>query len=166
MRTSKSPKAVLQVAHLIGWAALPVIRIASVRRSSRGRNCCLLGAQGVFAARLSQAARRLLLGLSRSWLPMIGLKSVPHYTTFQKGGCRLLHLRSQAAIARRDVECSAQESAAFRVYLAAGDGTGWESHHVSQLLRQATRHCSKFWQKDDLQDVSQSGRAVRHRQVI
>jgi hypothetical protein len=63
----------------------------------------------------------------------IDLKSVPHYTTFQKTAARLL----VAADVRKMLEetlrvASVQGRLGTRSKLAALDGTGWESRHASR----------------------------------
>jgi hypothetical protein len=66
---------------------------------------------------------------------LIGLKAVPHYTTFQKAAQRLL-----AAVPGRKIFDAVLERALRdgtrkrRVHLAAVDGTGLESRHVSRYF--------------------------------
>ena len=78
----------------------------------------------------------------------IELKAVPHFTTFQKAADRLLlsprvHrlLDETLRIARHG------KLLPSRCRLAALDGTGWESHHVSSYFVKRRASCSKFWQK-------------------
>ncbi len=79
---------------------------------------------------------------------VIGLKTVPHFTTFQKAADRLLlsprvHrlLDETLNIARHG------KLLPSRSRLAALDGTGWESHHASSYFVNRRASCSKFWQK-------------------
>ena len=43
------------------------------------------------------------------------------------------------------------------VALAAGDGTGWESHHVSHYFVKRRASCSKFWQKTTYNTFPKAG---------
>ena len=78
----------------------------------------------------------------------IHLKTVPHYTTFQKAAARLLisshtqralHWTLHVGIALKKIR--------KRVALAALDGTGFESHHASRYYVQRRSSTSKYWQK-------------------
>jgi hypothetical protein len=66
---------------------------------------------------------------------LIGLDAVPHYTTFQKAAVRLLAAtpgrRMFDAVLRRALEDRVRRR---RVRLAAIDGTGMESRHVSRYF--------------------------------
>jgi hypothetical protein len=68
-------------------------------------------------------------------LGLIGMKAVPHFTTFQKAAGRLLAAvpgrRMFGAVLERALKDRGQRR---RVGLAAIDGTGLESRHVSRYF--------------------------------
>jgi hypothetical protein len=78
----------------------------------------------------------------------IGLKSVPHFTTFQKAADRLLLAPQARKLLDETLRIARQQKRLrSRCRLAALDGTGWESHHVSSYYVKRRASCSKFWQK-------------------
>ncbi len=87
--TSKSPKAVLRVAYLVGWAAL---QDYSHRNSPQKFTQPQLFACLVLKEFLQLDYRKLaaLLADTPDLCRVIELDSVPHYTTFQKAAHRLL----------------------------------------------------------------------------
>src|SRR5262249_6393169 len=88
--TSKSPVRVLQVAHEIGRRRL---RKYGHRFSPRKFTLPQLFACLVLKEFLRLDYRKLaaLLADAPSWAAVIGLQSIPHFTTFQKAACRLLN---------------------------------------------------------------------------
>lgn len=76
----------------------------------------------------------------------IGLKAVPHYTTFQKAAARLLAVRPGRLMFDAVLERARKDGTRRRrVRLAAVDGTGLESRHVSRYFsRRAGRAYSHF----------------------
>ena len=61
------------------------------------------------------------------------MKAVPHYTTFQKAAARLLKEEPARAMFDAVLERALREKVRRRrVPLAAVDGTGMESRHVSR----------------------------------
>lgn len=78
----------------------------------------------------------------------IGLDLVPHFTTFQKAAQRLLITpRAQRLLDKTVHLAQATGRLKSRVAMAAGDGSGWESHHVSHYYVNRRASCSKYWQK-------------------
>ena len=78
----------------------------------------------------------------------IELRVVPHFTTFQKAAQRLLRQPFAERLLDKTVRVAiAQGRISSTVALAAGDGTGWESHHVSHYYVKRRASCSKCWQK-------------------
>ena len=64
---------------------------------------------------------------------LIGLRSVPHYTTFQKAAHRLLKAAPARALFDAVLDRALRDKVRrWRVPLAAVDGTGMESRHVSR----------------------------------
>jgi hypothetical protein len=130
--TSKSPRRVLQVAYDAACQALPAHRhkFSPKKFTQPQLLACLV---------LKEFARLDYRGLAQHLTDhpdlarLIDLKSVPHYTTFQKAADRLLG----AAPARRMFDAVLDRALLAkvrkrRVRLAAVDGTGMESRHVSR----------------------------------
>jgi hypothetical protein len=62
----------------------------------------------------------------------IGLVEVPHFTTFQKAARRLLRSsRAHRLLSETVHEATSRNLVSRRVKLAALDGTGFETHHIS-----------------------------------
>ena len=132
MTTSKSPRRALQVAYEAACQALPAHRHKfSPRKFTQPQlMACLV---------LKEFARLDYRGLAAHLADhpdlgrMIDLKVIPHYTTFQKAAARLL----KAAPARATFDAVLDRALRDRVRkrtvpLAAVDGTGMESRHVSR----------------------------------
>lgn len=78
----------------------------------------------------------------------IGLKHVPHFTTFQKAACRLLKSR-HAQRALDETVRAAQDANVLRrkIARAALDGTGFETRHISAyFVRRRERACKTGYQ--------------------
>lgn len=132
MRTSKSPRRVLQVAYEAACQALPAYRhkFSPKKFTQPQLMACLV---------LKEFLRTDYRGLAAhladhpDLCEAIGLKAVPHFTTFQKAAARLL-----AAVPGRKmfdaVLAYARRAGVIRrtVALAAVDGTGLESRHTSR----------------------------------
>jgi len=157
VKTTKSPRRVLLVAHLTGRLCLPDY---SHRSSPKKFTQPQLFACLVLKEFLQLDYRKLaaLLRDAPELTAEIGLKSVPHFTTFQKAADRLL-LAPQARklldetlnVARRRKQLKS------RSHLAALDGTGWESHHVSSYFVKRRASCSKYWQKTTYKTFPKAG---------
>ena len=134
MKTSKSPRRVLQVAYEAACEALPAHRhkFSPKKFTQPQLLACLV---------LKEFARLDYRGLSAHFADhpdlgaQIGLKAVPHFTTFQKAAQRLL----AATPGRRMFDAVLEQAwkdrvRRLRVPLAAIDGTGLESRHVSRYF--------------------------------
>jgi hypothetical protein len=132
MTTSKSPRRVLQVAYEAAREALPAYRhkFSPKKFTQPQLLACLV---------LKEFLRTDYRGLTAhledapNLRALIDLKAVPHYTTFQKAAARLL----RADPARRVLDAVLalalrRKARRRRVPLAAVDGTGLESRHVSR----------------------------------
>ena len=132
MTTSKSPRRVLQVAHDAACQALPAHRhrFSPKKFTQPQLLACLV---------LKEFARLDYRGLAEHLADhpdlcrLIDLKTVPHFTTFQKAADRLL----KAAPARKLFDAVLaralrEKVRKRRIPLAAADGTGMESRHVSR----------------------------------
>lgn len=140
MKTSKSPKRVLIVAFAIGREALPAY---AHKYSPKKFTLPQLFACLTLKEFLQLDYRKLATTLmdSPSWVEVLGLKQVPHFTTFQKAAKRLL----RSAEARRLLDATVRQAQSRgrlskRISLASMDGSGWESHHASAYY---VRRCAK-----------------------
>lgn len=145
--TSKSPRKVLQVAFIVGSLTL---RDYAHRFSPKKFTQPQLFACLVLKEFLQLDYRKLaaLLTDTPDLCGVIDLEKVPHFTTFQKAAPRLL----QTSLAQRLLGKTLRLAQLLgrlppKIDLAAGDGTGWESHHVSHYFVKRRANCSKFRQK-------------------
>jgi Transposase DDE domain/Transposase domain (DUF772) len=132
VKTSKSPRRVLQVAYDAACRAVPAHahKFSPKKFTQPQLLACLV---------LKEFSRLDYRGLAEHLADhpdlcrLIALKAVPHFTTFQKAAQRLL-----AAVPGRRMFDAVLEQALKhrvrkrRVRLAAVDGTGMESRHVSR----------------------------------
>ena len=132
MKTSKSPRRVLQVAYEAACRAVPAHahKFSPKKFTQPQLLACLV---------LKEFSRLDYRGLAEHLADhpdlcrLIALKAVPHFTTFQKAAQRLL-----AAVPGRRMFDAVHEQALKhrvrkrRVRLASVDGTGMESRHVSR----------------------------------
>ena len=134
MKTSKSPRRVLQVAYEAACQAVPAHRhkFSPKKFTQPQLLACLV---------LKEFARLDYRGLAEHLTDhpdlgaSIGLKTVPHFTTFQKAAQRLLAVvpgrKMFDAVLQRALT---DRTRSRRVPLAAIDGTGMESRHVSRYF--------------------------------
>ena len=129
--TSKSPRRVLEEAHLVGQR---VLRMYAHRYSPKKFTQPQLFACLVLKEFLRLDYRKLaaLLRDAPTLAAVIGLTNVPHFTTFQKAAARLLKSRRAERLldvtVDRAIETRAMKQ---RVKTAAIDGTGFETRHIS-----------------------------------
>lgn len=144
---SKSPRRVLQTAWLIGELSLPryAHRYSPQKFTQPQLFACLVLKEFLQCDYRKLAA---LLSDCPDLCQAIELDVVPHFTTFQKAAQRLLVASSARRLLDKTVRL-AQVTGRLksRVPLAAGDGSGWESHHVSHYYVKRRASCSKYWQK-------------------
>lgn len=129
--TSKSPKRILQVAHALGRERL---RTYWHRFSPKKFTLPQLFACLVLKEFLQLDYRKLsgLLEDSPTLAAAIGLQQVPHFSTFQKAAARLLVFRRVQLLLDETVRAATQQRVMKRrVPLAAIDGTGFETRHIS-----------------------------------
>lgn len=129
--TSKSPKAVLQTAYAVGQVSL---RAYSHRFSPKTFTQPQLFACLVLKEFLQLDYRKLAATLKDApeWRALIGLEKTPHFTTFQKAARRLLISSHTRRLLGETVQRAVKAKIVKRrVKLAALDGTGLESRHVS-----------------------------------
>jgi hypothetical protein len=137
--TSKSPRRVLLTAYESACRALPAHRHKfSPKKFTQPQLIACLVLKDF--SHLDYRGLAEYLTDHPDFARLIGLKAVPHYTTFQKAAARLL----KAAPARALFDAVLAEALRtkvrkWRVPLAAVDGTGMESRHVSRYYCQWTR---------------------------
>jgi hypothetical protein len=130
--TSKSPRRVLQTAYAAARRALPAHRHKfSPKKFTQPQLLACLVLKDF--SHLDYRGLTEHLADHPDLRSLIGLKAVPHYTTFQKAAARLF--KSAPARAMFDAvleEALRRKVRRRRVPLAAVDGTGMESRHVSR----------------------------------
>jgi hypothetical protein len=106
----------------------------------------LSGTQGILAARLPQALRTP--GDAPALAATIELKKIPHFSTFQKAAARLLISRRVQRLLDETIQAATEYRVMRRnVTLAAIDGTGFESRHISAyFVRRRDRACKTGYQ--------------------
>ncbi len=144
--TSKSPRRVLQVAYAVAQKALPAY---SHRCSPKKFTQHQLFAILTLKAFLKTDYRGVvaMLADTPSWCAVIGLREVPHFTTIEKAEKRLLRSSCAAALLAETVKLGVRSRLIRRrVALAAMDGTGFESHHISAYFVQRRQRGGNLWQ--------------------
>lgn len=130
-KTSKSPKAVLLTAHRVGRERLRTYsHLFSPKKYTQPQLfACLVLKEFM---RLDYRKLSALLADASTLAAAIGLESIPHFTTFQKAHDRLLGSRRAKRLLDETVDGAIKHKLMRRkVKLAAIDGTGFESRHVS-----------------------------------
>jgi len=157
MRTTKSPRRVLQYGYLIGLLSL---RLYSCKYSRKTFNEPQLFACLVLKEFLQLDYRKLsaLLRDSADLAAVIDLKTVPHFTTLQKAATRLLLARPARKLLDKTIHIAQwQRNLPTTVPLAALDGTGWESRHASHYYVRRRAKGGKSWQKTTHQRFPKAG---------
>src|SRR3954452_14501259 len=132
MTMSKSPRRVLQVAYEAALDALPAHRhkFSPKKFAQPQLMACLVLKEFL---RLDYRGFAEHLADHPDLARLIGLKAVPHYTTFQKAAARLFKAAPARAMFDAVLERALRRKVRKRrVPLAAVDGTGMESRHVSR----------------------------------
>jgi hypothetical protein len=146
-KTSKSPKRILQVAHQLGKQRL---RTYSHKYSPKKFTLPQLFACLVLKEFMRLDYRKLsaLLEDAPSLAAVIGLKQVPHFSTFQKAAARLLVSRRAQRLLDETVQVATQHRVMKKkVVQAAIDGTGFETRHISAyFVRRRNRACKTGYQ--------------------
>jgi transposase len=130
-KTSKSPKAVLLTAHRVGRERLRTYsHLFSPKKFTQPQLfACLVLKEFL---RLDYRKLSALLADCPKLAAAIDLEKVPHFTTFQKAHDRLLGSRRAQRLLDETVAGAVRHKLMKRkVKLAAIDGTGFESRHVS-----------------------------------
>lgn len=157
VKTTKSPRRVLEYAYLIGGLVLPDY---SHRCSRRDFTQPQLFACLVLKEFLQLDYRKLagLLQDAGELAAAVQLDKVPHFTTLQKAAKRLLlNCRAQRYLDKTIRVAQVQGRLPRRVSLAALDGTGLESQHVSHYYVKRRAAAAKYWQKTTYQRFPKAG---------
>jgi hypothetical protein len=157
MATTKSPRRVLKYGYLVGLLAF---RLYSCKYSRKTFTQPQLFACLVLKEFLQLDYRKLsaLLADSPDLGGVIELKSVPHFTTFQKAAGRLLAFRPARRLLDRTIQLAKwQRKLSNHVPLAALDGTGLESRHASSYYVRRRANTGKYWQKTTYRRFPKAG---------
>jgi Transposase DDE domain len=143
VKTTKSPAAVLAVAHLIGESVLAEFshRFSPKKFTQPQLFACL-----VLKEFLQLDYRKLaaLLDDASDLCDLIELKSVPHFTTFQKAAPRLLQFDRARRLLRSSLHWARFTGhIGARISLAALDGTGFETRQASDYYLERRRKTSE-----------------------
>ena len=146
-KTSKSPKRILQVAHALGKQRL---RTYSHKFSPKKFTLPQLFACLVLKEFMRLDYRKLstLLKDAPSLAGVIELEKIPHFSTFQKAAARLLVSRRAQRLLDETIQAATDHRVMRKnVALAAIDGTGFESRHISAyFVRRRNRTCKEGYQ--------------------
>lgn len=141
-RTSKSPRRVLQVAHALGKERLPKYwhRFSPKKFTVAQLFACLVLKEFL---RLDYRKLSAVLEDAPSLAGVIDLERVPHFSTFQKAAARLLLSRRVQLLLDETVRAATTVRVMKkRVALAAIDGTGFETRHISAyFVKRRARAC-------------------------
>jgi len=141
--TSKSPKRVFQAAHAIGQRRLPAYshRFSPKKFTLPQLFACLVLKEFL---RLDYRKLSAVLEDAPSFAAAIGLKSVPHFSTFQKAADRLLLAQHARRLLDETVEVAQRVGVLKKkVALAALDGTGFETRHISEYFVKGEKRAVK-----------------------
>jgi hypothetical protein len=145
--TSKSPVRILQVAHALGRERLRTYwhRFSPKKFTLPQLFACLVLKEFL---RLDYRKLSALLEDAPSLAAAIGLQQVPHFSTFQKAAARLLIVRRVQLLLDETVRVATQQRVMKRrVALAAIDGTGFETRHISAyFVRRREKGCKTGYQ--------------------
>jgi hypothetical protein len=162
MKTSKSPRRVLQYAHLIGQLVLPDYSHPNSRRDYTQPQlfACLVLKEFL---RLDYRKLNGLLKDSPDLAAAIDLDKnphfkIPHFTTFQKAAARLLRNRHAQRYLDKTIRLAqVQRRLPRRVSLAALDGTGLETRHASSYYVKRRANNGKNWHRTTYQRFPKAG---------
>ncbi len=157
MKTTKSPRRVLEYAYFIGQLVLPDYSHRCSRHDFTQPQlfACLT------LKEFLQLDYRKLAGLLQDageLASAIGLQKVPHFTTLQKAARRLLINRHAQAYLDKTIRLAqVQGRLPRRVSLAALDGTGLETRHASSYYVKRRNNTGKYWQRTTYQRFPKAG---------
>jgi hypothetical protein len=147
-KTTKSPKEVLKRAYQVGKAALePYSHPRSPQKFTQPQLFACLVLKAFF-----QVDYRGVEQLLSEWPELgkeIGLKETPHFTTLQKAEKRLLDHETTQKLLQQTIRAAlTNRQMRDLVDLAAIDGSGFESRHVSQyFIKRRSRYNRDIFQE-------------------
>jgi len=146
-KTSKSPKRILQVAHQLGKQRLQTYshRFSPKKFTLPQLFACLVLKEFL---RLDYRKLSALLEDAPSLAAVINLRQVPHFSTFQKAASRLLVSRRVQRLLDETIRGATQHRVIKKkMLLAAIDGTGFETRHISAyFVHRRDRACKTGYQ--------------------
>lgn len=147
MKTSKSPKRVAQVAYEVAKQTLPdYSHPCSPKKFRLAQLVVCLVLREFFTTDY-----RGIVGIledSSDLRAILELKEVPHYTTIQKAGARLLKKQPMRKLMTGILKrATADQRMEEVVSLAALDGTGFESRHVSRYFVERREGQGEYFRK-------------------
>lgn len=157
VKTTKSPRRVLEFAYLIGGLVLPDY---AHRFSRKDFTQPQLFACLVLKEFLQLDYRKLaaLLKDAAELADVIDLDKAPHFTTFHKAAKRLLLNRHAQRYLDKTIRLAQVQGRLPRqVSLAALDGTGLETRHASSYYVKRRANTGKYWQKTTYQRFPKAG---------
>lgn len=144
--TSKSPRKVLLAAHAAAKEALPEYahRNSPKRFTQHQLFACLV--LKTFH-KVDYRGIEAILADSPALREAIGMKRVPHFTTLHKAEMRLLKLASATRLLEATITLAIRAKCMKRrVLLAAVDGTGFETRHISSYYVSRRKRCQKGYE--------------------
>jgi len=160
MITCKSPRKVLRMAFAVARDALPAY---SHRCSPRKFTQHQLFACLVLKSSLKCDYRGVVSFLEDcgDLRAVIGLESVPHFTTLQKAANRLLRSKTSNRLLDATLQRARHAGMGFRAGLCAAiDGSGFEAHHVSHYFVRRRAKGGESWQKTTYRRFPKAGIVV------
>ncbi len=134
MQTSKSPKQTARVAYQAAFNTLPLYgHEFSPKKFTQPQLVACLVLKEFFT--IDYRGIVGILADSNDLMKVLELREVPHYTTLQKAAQRLLKKKNMRKLIEGILTIAIKEKLMeSTVQLAAIDGTGFESHHVSRYF--------------------------------
>lgn len=131
MKTSKSPKAIAQLAYITAKQSLPAYRhIKSPKKFTQHQLVACLVLKEFFTT--DYRGIEEILKDSSDLQKILELSEVPHYTTLQKAAHRITKKGILDKLMQEILASAVQANFMKKnVALSAIDGTGFESHHIS-----------------------------------
>jgi hypothetical protein len=149
-KTSKSPRKVLLAAYVTAKDALPEYASKYSPKKFTQHQLFAILVLKIFWKTDYRGIVTMLSDLPELG-KTIGLKQVPHFTTLQKAEKRLLQSSAGSALLKATIRLAIKAKIMKRkVKLAAIDGTGFESHHISSyFVKRRQRGCKKVYPNRD-----------------
>jgi len=146
-KTSKSPRKVLSAAYIAAKDALPEYASKYSPKKFTQHQLFAILVLKIFWNTDYRGIVTMLADLPEL-CDAISLAQVPHFTTLQKAEKRLLQSSAGSALLKATIRLAIKAKIMKRkVRLAAIDGTGFESHHISSyFVKRRQRGCKDLYQ--------------------